>query len=145
MNEANKFGKDCADSRALYDRLADGDKSVSSEQIKLHNEHTASCKPCQVWQSQILALSDMASALPQFDVAEALTQRILSSVETEKAKIISLERLPAMPLGVVAAVVVVLLLPTEGLQGAFSWSAGVMGLLLLQALLKSANASEMPG
>ncbi len=87
----------------------------------------------------------MTAVMPKFDVSEALTQRILNSVETEKTKVLSLERLPAAPLGIIAAIAVIMLLPAEGLQGALAWSVGVVGLVLLQVLLKSASATESVG
>lgn len=145
MSEIDKSGKDCAEFRVLFDRLADGDKSVSSDERKRYEAHDGSCKSCEAWQRQSKDLMDMMAAMPQFDVSEALTQRILSSVETEKGKVISLESLPAMPLGIVAAAAVILLFPVDGVQGALSWMAAAAGLVLLQVLVKTTSASEVTG
>lgn len=145
MSDTKTSGNSCNEFRKLFDRIADGDQSVGPAARKAHDEHVADCSSCQSWKAQTLQIIDMSSALPSFDVSEALTQRILNSVETERKKSISLERLPAAPLCVMAATAIVLLLPAEGLQGALSWSAGILGLLLLQILLRSASAQESLG
>jgi hypothetical protein len=145
MSDTNKSGINCADFRALFDRIADGDKGVNSTELNAYEGHKDHCAACRSWKAQTVDLMDLASGLPNFDVSEALTQRILTSVENEQRKVVSLEHLPAAPLCIVAAVTLILLLPVEGLQGALSWFVSLMGLGLLQALLKSASVSESPG
>lgn len=145
MSEIDNFGNDCAEFRVLFDRLADGDKGITSGEKKRYADHDGSCKSCAAWQRQSKDIMDMMAAMPQFDVSEALTQRILTSVETEKGKVVSLESLPAMPLGIVAVASVILLFPVDGVQGALSWMAAAAGLVLLQVLVTSTSASEMPG
>lgn len=145
MSDTNTSGKNCSNFRVLFDRIADGDKSIDLAERNLHEAHGSSCTSCQIWKSQTMEVMDMTAVMPKFDVSEALTQRILNSVETEKTKVLSLERLPAAPLGIIAAIAVIMLLPAEGLQGALAWSVGVVGLVLLQVLLKSASATESVG
>jgi hypothetical protein len=145
MSDTNKSGINCADYRALFNRIADGDKSVSSTEKNAYEGHVDHCAGCRSWKAQTVDLMDLASGLPNFDVSEALTQRILTSVDSERSKIVSLEHLPAAPLCIIAAVTMILLLPVEGPQGALSWFVSLMGLGLLQALLKSASTTESPG
>lgn len=145
MSDIENSGKNCAEFRALADRLADGEAGLTVAQKEYCQEHVKVCKACRAWQYQTREIVDMVSMMPQFDVSEALTQRILSSVERERGVKSALEALPAMPLGIVAGFSFILLLPMDGIQGAFSWTAAIAGLVLFQVLLKSTASSEAAG
>lgn len=144
MTDTNTSGINCNQFRELFDSQVDGNRNLEPSTEKMYKQHEESCKACHTWKSQTVEIIGMSANLPMFDVSEALTQRILASVETEKAKVISFQGLPAGPLCAATALAVVLLLP-EGLQGTLSWAAGLIGLALLQLLLNSASASESVG
>lgn len=47
------------------------------------DQHLSLCKPCQVWLEENRELVEATNKIVQFDVSEALTQKILTRVEAE--------------------------------------------------------------
>jgi hypothetical protein len=128
----------CAEFRSLYSDDEIG-AMLSVEQRTLLNNHRNICAKCEAWCNQHLELIQLAESLPQFDVSEGLTQRILGSVEKQSTP--GLES-SLLPLGVVAAVAAFVLVPVDSLQGLYGWGAGILGLWCLQLLMKSAATNE---
>lgn len=131
----------CEKFRLSFDMVAEGDL-LDAESMKLHETHPAQCSSCLAWKAQTEQILELAAGLPQFDVPEALTQKILSQLEAEKRNVVSLDSLPSLPLGVMGMFLLLLVLPFENLQGLLSWSIGFAGLGLFNLLVSSASASE---
>jgi len=128
----------CAEFRSLFsdDEVS---SSLAAEQRLLLNTHQNSCAACDSWCKQHADLIQLAETLPQFDVSEGLTQRILDSVGKQATP--GLET-SLLPIGLVAAVAAFVLVPVDSLQGLYGWGAGILGLWALQLLMKSASTSE---
>src|SRR5215471_14387158 len=67
--------------RLLELRMDEG--ALAADEMADVESHLKSCKPCAQWQRQMQDIVAAARASAQFDVSEALTQRILSAVERE--------------------------------------------------------------
>jgi hypothetical protein len=82
-----------------------------------------------------------ASVIPQFDVPEALTQRILVAVETERKASITVKEvvLTAIVLGLTVAFVA--LESFESVSGLLAWFAGVAAVAVLKVVLTAPSAS----
>lgn len=87
MQENEK--QECLIARQCFDaRLAEDSAPIdlggrTKEAVELHLKE---CPDCLVWQRETTALVAAASQLPQYDVPEALTQRILTQVAVERAR-----------------------------------------------------------
>ena len=57
-------------------------------------EHLANCICCRNWKEDIDYLTEMAESMPNFDVSESLTQKILSSVREDEKERRSLLQTP---------------------------------------------------
>lgn len=135
---ADEGTNDCLNFRKLSEKLEGGQSLSESEQVS-YQHHAECCRPCAAWCDQHHNLAQLAGALPQFDVSEGLTQKILSAVERESTPGIEI---PLLPLGIVASLAFFTLVPFDSLQSLYGWGAGVLGLFALQFLIKTANANE---
>ena len=131
---------DCNKFADLFKRM-DGGMSLSSQEQSSFDAHKLDCKPCSIWLSQHNQISDMAMSMPQFDVSEGLTQKILDSVHTEKTPGLGLET-SLMPLSLATAAVFLVLIPFDSWQSVYGWGAGIAGLFALQLLMNAANKQE---
>ncbi len=95
-------------------------------------DHKEACEGCRAWATQMSAIDDAVSAMPQFDVPEALTQRIMQSVESQPAGANSWLLLAALSLLSVAAFVYLGLYSLDSPQG---WIVSVISILSM-AILK---------
>lgn len=133
------MNENCKTYRMNYDDLRDG--LVSAAEAQKLTAHRDQCHGCQAWQAQTDSLIDMSSAMPQFDVSEALTQRILASVDTQRRQS-PVETGYLIPLAVVAAAMSLTVLPLDSIDGLFSWGIGLGGLFVLKAFVSIVPASE---
>jgi len=132
--------EDCKNYKAKYDDLRGGALG-SGEELQM-NAHHEQCASCQAWRAQTDKLIDMSAAIPQFDVSEALTQRILVSVDAEHRKP-ALESGYLIPLAVVAAAMSLTVLPLDSIDGLFSWAIGLAGLFVLKAIVSASPAETV--
>lgn len=49
------------------------------------SDHASSCKDCRLWLNEMQAITDCVHQMPQFDVPELVTQKIISAVRDERA------------------------------------------------------------
>lgn len=86
----------------------------------------------------------MVADLPQFDVPEQLTQRIMSSVESEAARNKSMATSGLLaPIAVVAGVAMCTVLPMDSWEGMLSTGISFGALYLVQLLIRSAKTEEL--
>src|SRR5262249_4458162 len=116
---------DCEKYRQYFEGLghqADVELSASMD------EHVGHCKRCRDLKIQTLAIAKLTAEMPQFDVPESLTQRILKGVEGERARGTG-EFSYFLPLSILCVAVVCLTMPLESAEGTISWAIGLGGLL----------------
>lgn len=116
----------------------------SSDKEKV-DEHLLGCLSCQTWAQQTESLVNMAMAMPQFDVSEALTQNIMSSIQAEASTRKSL----AMPIiSTVSTLVALAILfyssSFDNVYGLISWTIGLACMYLLQRLVCGGTTVETP-
>jgi predicted anti-sigma-YlaC factor YlaD len=127
---------ECRRLRSVFDDLGKGvgaARGQPDEQLIL--EHFAECADCRDWQSQTIDLVSQMSAMPQFDVSEALTQRILASVRDEESTRLSTAQMVSMAVATGVAVAFLCFDSLESAAGLASWLVGLSALFLLKPLL----------
>jgi hypothetical protein len=102
-------------------------------------EHSAQCASCSAWQKQNDAVISLASAMPQFDVSEGLTQKILSAVEKENTPGMEVSLLP---ISIAAGLAFLVFVPFDSAQSLFSWGIGLLSLFVFYMLMKLASSKE---
>ncbi len=141
MTEANNC-HDCKTLRSSLETKLDSGAQLadltSSSEIE---KQLSSCASCRVWCEHTMDLIAAASVIPQFDVPEALTQRILVAVETERKASITVKEvvLTAIVLGLTVAFVA--LESFESVSGLLAWFAGVAAVAVLKVVLTAPSAS----
>lgn len=68
---------ECLQARKTVDDV----DAYSAEQLLAAEQHIRVCRECETWRNQVNAIVATAQAVPEFDVPEALTQRILGDVQ----------------------------------------------------------------
>lgn len=101
--------------------------------------HAAQCSSCAAWQKQNELMISLASAMPQFDVSEGLTQRILGAVEKENTPGMEVSLLP---ISIAAGLAFLIFVPFDSAQSLFSWGIGALGLFIMYGLMKLASKKE---
>lgn len=129
---------DCKTFRHLFEMEESGD-SLSREKTDLMSEHESNCKACAGLRKQHRQIIEMAANFPQFDISEGLTQRILESLDKESSPGL---RTSFLPIGIATTVAVVMLVPFDSVQSLLGWGAGLLGLVSLEVLMKTANTRE---
>lgn len=129
---------DCKTFLGLFEKVESGN-TLESEENTFMSQHEAECKACRSLKKQHLQITEMAASFPQFDISEGLTQKILQGIEKESSPGI---RTSFLPLGVATSLAVLLLVPFDSVQNLLGWGAGLLGLVSLQLLMKTANTRE---
>ena len=136
MEANDKF--DCSCFMELFEKQEIG-LPLNSNQKSMFDKHSQECKSCSAVLIQHSGILEIASSLPQFDVSEGLTQKILEKVEKQSTPGIETSLLP---IGIFAAFLYFILLPFDSLQSVLGWGASLIGLFCLQMLMQSANSQE---
>ena len=129
---------DCLTFRKMC-RLKQSAQVLTAPEQSHFDEHSHNCCSCSSWLTQHEQIAEMSRHLPQFDVSEGLTRNILDSIEKENTPGLDTSLLP---LGIVAAVIVLVMVPVDSFQSIYAWGSGILGLLALQFLMKTANTQE---
>lgn len=137
MNDDSKEC-DCLTFRKLYESGECGHSLSASEQNSF-DLHKSNCKSCSGFCLQHEEIAGCAGGLPQFDVSEGLTQRILDSIERQSTPRVETS---ILPIGLAACVAFFVMVPFDSLQSLYGWGAGILGLFLLQLLMRTANSQE---
>lgn len=130
----------CRNFRSLCEKQECGFELASAE-TNLLLEHKKLCSACSAWQAQHERIEEFAQFLPQFDVSEGLTQKILSEMEKETLPAV---QTPYLPLLIAASVSVILLFPFDSMQSIIGWTAGIAGLAALKTFMSVAEGKEQP-
>jgi predicted anti-sigma-YlaC factor YlaD len=90
--------------------------------------HLSTCNDCQIWQRQITDIIAEAAHIPQFDVPEALTQRIMTRVTEESVKQESSWTTVIMAAAAVIALAILTVSGFESTNGLASWGLGLIAM-----------------
>jgi len=107
--------------------------NVEGEPVEKHMEM---CAPCQKWKAHTEDIVDVARSMPQFDVAEHLTQNILSTVASEQqSKQRQLSWIVYAAAMISFLYVMVIIDGSESVWGMGSWLVGLLTMLGLKMLV----------
>lgn len=120
----------------IFRKQADEPDGVSKFQ-----KHIESCDGCKQWHRQNEELGAMVNAMPQFDVSEGLTQRILAEVQGQPRRHFAGALLA--PLAVAAAAVTCAWMPLDTVEGLLSTAVGIAGLYFIRVVVKAAPHEEL--
>lgn len=111
----------------------------TAELTALVNEHTKECADCKSFQSQNNQIAALTASMPQFDISEALTQKVMAVViaEAKEQDIIKEIGMQELMSAVIALTIVVLisLASHENLSGFYSWVLSFAGLLTFSTVM----------
>lgn len=133
----------CISMKVLLERsMEEGESSLNLIEHNELNEHLIGCSDCKTWQAQTKDLISMARSMPQFDIPEALTQRILAAVDLEAKS--SRLSLPATLMGLATALLTIVLVvySGEGLAGVGSWAICLAAMALLKDFVSAPEMGE---
>ncbi|HEY9719627.1 MAG TPA: hypothetical protein V6C69_19265 [Trichormus sp.] len=121
---------DCRNARLYFDaRLAEDEPDCDGgpELRQKIEQHLTECTECLSWQRQTTELAAVASQMPQFDVSEALTQRILNDAAMQQSKKGSIIATVAGVLVALCALAVLQVIDQcESTTGILSWCLGMV-------------------
>ncbi len=133
-------GNECERARLLVDRrLDEGIEALTPDQAADLDAHLNGCPPCLLRQAQMREIVAAAKAAPQFDVSEALTQRILTSVEPEGSGRMSVVQVAGMLALLGAGAGVFVSDSIESLYGIGSWCVAVAAMVVIKAVIGGAQ------
>lgn len=97
--------------------------------------HLKQCASCSTWSQQVNEIAAVALNMPQYDVSEAMTQRIVSAIDAEPTYGRALGGVSAVQIVFGLAMFAFMLFEAaEDINGVISWSIGlaiVYGISLL--------------
>ena len=133
MEDQTQSGEECTRYRYAFDECRDEAWA---------DEHKRGCQVCSAWTAQSVQIMDLAADMPQFDVSEALTQRILNAVELERA--VSPHRVPLYicPSAILLAGLLLTAVPYETMDGLLSWVCGIGALGVVQFLVSTKSGEQ---
>lgn len=134
----------CEYYRELLDAGLDREARLTDQQSAMANEHREVCTACDSWYKQISNIVDAAMVMPQFDVAENLTQSILSEVQKEESARRNPLSLVLYSLAVLGGVYLFVLVdPYETLWGLASWIVGLLLMFGVKLLIEDPTGKEV--
>lgn len=134
--------QDMTECRKIRERLEeDGEKRADAPDQEVE-AHLGGCAGCRQWREQTADLLAMASQMPQFDVPEAVTQRILSAIEEKQRQRVRQVQLLVMVILVAVAAFISIADLLESMTGLVSWIAGLAALAALHVLLDGSPAHK---
>ena len=130
--------------RLLELRIEEG--ALSGDEFAHVEPHLKSCKPCAQWQSQMQDIVAAARATAQFDVSEALTQRILSALDQERSgKAASANQVASLLELLAAGAGVFVVDSMESLSGLGSWCVGLAVMFVIQTIVAGGQPGNQAG
>lgn len=126
----------CTEYRAFFEP---GSSTEMPAALRTHGE---ACSSCRIWERQVSDVTAMAKTMPQFDVPEALTQRILSAVDEDSRRAAPLSGPAAITVAACALATLALVVPFESLESLGAWALGLGGIVALKLLVTNAQALE---
>ena len=142
MIDNNKTNK-CDDMRLLVDRrLEEGEAALAEDQCEELKQHLGACASCSAWEQQTSEIMALAASAPQFDVPEALTQRILSAVMEQNAFPVSTRQVVLVSLAVVSMMSILVMDSVESIGGLGSWLISLAAMAVFKTLLVRPDVCE---
>src|SRR5262249_47119674 len=130
--------------RLLELRMDEG--ALAADEMADLEARRKSCQPCAHWQRQVQDIVAAARATAQFDVSEALTQRILSAVEHERHwKAASAAQVGSMLVLLAAGAGVFVVDSMESLSGLGSWCVGLAVMFVIQTIVAGGQPGNQAG
>jgi hypothetical protein len=133
-------GDKCIEFRSLYD---DGWLGSASDPLRFHADN---CAACQRWIAQVDDISRQVAVLPQFDVSEQLTQRILADVQAQgqgqALTPANLHYALLVPVVVACLVLTCTVAPVDTLEGTLSTLLALVALAGINLLFRTARVEE---
>jgi hypothetical protein len=116
--EGNKFSSEkCAEYRATFD--LDPEERELNQYAAL-DRHADSCTSCKQWTNQINSISQYVKDMPQFDVPEATTQKLLASIRGERKRI-NLTETVVLVFALLTLSLIFYAFPIDSMEGTCSW------------------------
>ncbi len=118
-------------------------ETLAPEQSLSFEQHIRNCPDCTAWRNQTKSITSVAVEMPMFDVPEAVTQRIMSQVQT-----ISEQRKWAGQSWILSVVTIAAfawifaLDPLESVNGTVSWLIGLLALFGLKMVVETTVKSD---
>jgi predicted anti-sigma-YlaC factor YlaD len=107
----------CADYRAAFELQTE---QLGADQSLELDRHAQACSRCRQWTKQVNSAEQYIQSLPQFDVPESATQRVLVAVGHERKFHLIREGI-LLPAVLVASCLILFLVPVDSVDGACSW------------------------
>ncbi|MBI4534201.1 MAG: hypothetical protein HY711_09690 [Candidatus Melainabacteria bacterium] len=133
----------CDDMRLLVDRrLEESEAALTADQCEELKQHLSACASCRTWEQEMSEIMAMAASAPQFDVSEALTQRILSAVRGQTAFPVSTRQVVLVVLAVASMMSILVMDSVESIAGLGSWLISLAGMAVFKQLLVRPDVCE---
>lgn len=107
----------------------------------LLESHASACPDCQHWRRENADLIGAIRVMPQFDVPEHLTQRILANVDSQTRHQATNALL--VPAVVAAGALAVTVAPLDSIEGFAASAVCIVLMFVVHQLLKTANTEEV--
>jgi hypothetical protein len=107
----------CAKYKADFAMHGDEPDHVRSTDLQQHGEN---CANCRVWTKQMNSIVNDIGQIPQFDVSEALTQKVLAGI-TQERKSHAIKEWIVLPASLIVCAAVCFVAPLDSVEGACSW------------------------
>ncbi|PWU01628.1 MAG: hypothetical protein C5B53_02595 [Candidatus Melainabacteria bacterium] len=118
----------------MGDRLSSSAENTTKSEV---DRHLRDCENCRAWAEQSDQIVNLTKEIPQFDVPEAVTQRILQAVaEENKPSFLSNDYGIWLGAAAVTTLAVFVLSDTvENLEGLASWSVGLAVIMIVRLVI----------
>lgn len=115
----------------IREEIALNENAVVNREV---DKHLHECSHCRTWADVSDQMVGLAKEIPQFDVPEAVTQRILQAVASENKRTFlgSDYAIWLCATAVMLLSVIVLSDSVENLEGLASWSVGLAAIMLVR-------------
>ena len=98
--------------------------------------HLTTCRACATFGEQMAEIVAAAAALPQFDVSEALTQRILASAPASRpAPPAASMTMPLMAAAAALWMYLLVVVSVESVDGLMSWAVSLVLMVVLRLII----------
>lgn len=128
-----RLENNCSEQRELLNLLLEGETLAPEENVSC-KEHLKKCSSCNAWNRQHQKIIERAKEIPQFDVQEQLTQKILSGTSAKGFDFTS----SAATLLLFGGALFFLLI-YDTVYGIGSWIAGSLFLIMIKPILSGTN------
>lgn len=132
-----------ADCQKIKEQVELGDAAVP--QTEAVNVHLLGCKDCRTWFNQSRQIVQLSKELPQYDVPEALTQKILQAVSAQQSPSLFVIDVKLVVAAALTIALAIFAFPDtfENVEGCVSWLVS-FSIILVVKLLNDAMQAHKP-